>query len=428
MKKIYSMLLAACIATGASTQPIVGGDIRVILESITCVNKSWDGFVEFDGPGSEVFMNCGVVTRNPNSPYLRLFKQTYTGRSYGNTLPSAPTGRIKAGTASQQGGIDNGNSFTVNEQLFAVHLDPDGVFYFSPSLWEWDNPNETIRNRFNTQLLADLESISLMRTPSGFVTDADATDPNGNLTMLLANAYGLTIPPNSYPGILKPLINIQDNRPMGISAYEGAPLQFDPKIIVINAANANAIFNLTTPLTSQQPSSFKQIRKYTMRFAENTYGISTSNGEYIAVFRIEFAPAYPDNPALPEPGFIKKVPVTNSTIDRPINRSIGQPVNTTMKNLFIGTWSGTRTNETGLYPEAISFQLTSNNELLMIHAPTGTVVVRGTYTTSGTSISGSMKYLSSGDIYSFTGSFDSNTQKMNCTLGSGQGKWEVTKK
>jgi hypothetical protein len=69
----------------------------------------------------------------------------------------------------------------------------------------------------------------------------------------------------------------------------------------------------------------------------------------------------------------------------------------------------------------------------MTVASTGAVAVRGTYTTSGTSISGSYKQLSSGETYSFTGSFDSNSQKMICTIGAGgsvtgQGKWEVTKK
>src|SRR4051812_9803269 len=188
MKKIYSLLIASFIAFTTFAQTVVGGDIHVILESITCINKSYDGVIEFDGPGSELFMNCGVLVRNPTSPLMRVYKSVYTGKSYGYALPNAPAGRIKAGTASVDGGIDNGNSFTVNEHLLAVHLDADGVFYFSPSLWEWDNNNETIRNNFNNQLLADLESVSLKPIPSGFTTDADARDPAGNLTMLLANA------------------------------------------------------------------------------------------------------------------------------------------------------------------------------------------------------------------------------------------------
>jgi hypothetical protein len=435
MKKIIIILCILVISKDALSQPIVGGDIRVVLESITCVNKSWDSFVELDGPGSEVFINCGVFVRNPTSTRMRIFKQAFTGNSYGNTLPNAPARRVRAGTASQQGGIENGNSFSAEEQLFAVHLDADGVFYFSPSLWEWDNGNETIRNRFNTQLLADLESVSLMPIPYNFNDDNVAPDPNGNVYMPLSNAFGLSIPPNSYPGILKPLINTQDNRPMGMYAYAGVPIQFDPRIIVIKASNANKIFNLTSPPTSQQPSSFKPIRRYSVTFSENTYGVATSNGEYRAVFRIEFAPAYPDNPTTPpQPSqnqgkTLKTTPVINRTLDRPVNMTTKM----TTKVIFTGNWSGNQTNDYGQYPQAISFQLTGSNEFLMTVPSTGAVAVRGTYITSGNSISGSYKQLSSGETFSFTGSFDSNTQKMICTIGSGtsvtgQGKWEVIKK
>lgn len=107
--------------------------------------------------------------------------------------------------------------------------------------------------------------------------------------------------------------------------------------------------------------------------------------------------------------------------------SSGTRINTaTGTGSVAGNWSGTQTNDYGQYPQAINFQLTTTGEFIMGQA------AKGTYTLSNNSINGSYKMMSSGEVISFTGSYDPATQKLNCTLGLGtktteQGKWVVTK-
>ena len=98
----------------------------------------------------------------------------------------------------------------------------------------------------------------------------------------------------------------------------------------------------------------------------------------------------------------------------------------------IGNWSGIQTNDYGLYPQNIVFELTKNGGFLIKDA-NGVLAAKGSYTFSNNVLSGSYKQLSSGETFSFTGTFDPGIQKLSGTLGSGssvtgQGKWTATKK
>jgi hypothetical protein len=99
---------------------------------------------------------------------------------------------------------------------------------------------------------------------------------------------------------------------------------------------------------------------------------------------------------------------------------------------IIGKWSGTRTNDEGLHPGAVAFELTSNGEFIMADAVTGQVSSKGVYNYANNTITGSYKMFSSGETIAFAGSYDPFTKQMICTLGMGnpprgQGKWTVTK-
>ena len=98
----------------------------------------------------------------------------------------------------------------------------------------------------------------------------------------------------------------------------------------------------------------------------------------------------------------------------------------------VGYWSGIQTNDYGLYPQNIIFELTSNGEYL-IKDMNGVLAAKGTYTFSNNILTGSYKLFSSSETFSLTGTFDPGIQKLSGTLGSGtsvtgQGKWTVTKK
>ena len=121
--------------------------------------------------------------------------------------------------------------------------------------------------------------------------------------------------------------------------------------------------------------------------------------------------------------------IQTNVITRPV-KVIGGAINSALIFSISGAWAGTQTNN-GYIPN-IGFELTDNGEYL-IKDNNGLLAAKGTYTFSNNSINGTYKLLSSGETYSFTGTFDPVTQKLNCTLGispstTGQGIWVVTKK
>ena len=242
MKIIH--IAAMGLFTAASAVAQHGGSLVVEIKSVTCQNKSWDGVVEFDGPGNEIFVSGAFYKRNPNSKSSKTQKGVLTTATFGST--AGHNERRQAGTASPTGGVDNTNVIPFNETITSVQLDPDGFVLLSPTLWERDDNNETIYDRYKNQVLADLESASLMPFPK-MSNLGEPGNPFAGKIYYYGNGYRVTIPPISYPSIFNSLVNpnVQGNRPMGIVKYDGQTLDFDPAIILIEAKNLWAIYNQT---------------------------------------------------------------------------------------------------------------------------------------------------------------------------------------
>ncbi|MGB3005232.1 MAG: hypothetical protein WBC06_01900 [Chitinophagaceae bacterium] len=164
-----------------------------------------------------------------------------------------------------------------------------------------------------------------------------------------------------------------------------------------------------------------------MIFTEETYKIATSNGSYSLKLKIEFTP---DTQSSSSNGLISPPTRNITTIKKDLPLKNQNLINTNL--VVAGNWVGIQTNNEGLYPQNIVFELTNNGEYLIKDAK-GVLAAKGNYTFSGNVLSGSYKLFSSSETFSFNGTFDANTQKITGTLGSGtavtgQGKWAATKK
>ncbi len=84
----------------------------------------------------------------------------------------------------------------------------------------------------------------------------------------------------------------------------------------------------------------------------------------------------------------------------------------------VGTWTGTQTNDAGLYPQAFGFQLTEKAELIMT-GTNGVVAAKGTYTFSNNAFNANYLQLSSNERFTITGYYDAGKQQLVCTQGSG---------
>lgn len=428
MKKYFIIFLAIQFSISCFSQTPAPGQLKISIESFKCINQSWDGLIEFDGHGNEVFIDYGYRVYNPSNPGAMK-----PGAGFTTVYGSTGNGRIKAGTANAIGGIANGDEVMVNTLVLNEHVDADNLIIFSPSVWEWDNSNNDRLNLFNQQLAADLNWV--MAQPYPFLNASiNSNDPYNGRFIKIGDKYSSYWPILKYNTILKPLVNVQDNRPVGAETgpFNGENLAlYNPALLILDTKVLMAVYNYNKSIAAinhpERGSLLSDVVEIV--FTENTYAIVTSNGSYSLKLRIEFTP---DAPALaPSPKWSLAPTKTVNTIKQDLPMRNIKAANTAF--FVSGTWSGTQTNDYGLYPQAVSFQLTNTGEFIMANTQTGTVDAKGTYTFSNNIINGTYKLLSSGETISFTGTFDANTQKLNCSLGAGtvtngQGKWIVSKK
>ena len=426
MKKYYFFFFAIQLCVNGFSQTPTSGQLKIIIESFKCLNQSWDGFVEFDGHGNEVFINYGYRVYNPSNP-----SSMKPGAGFTSVYGSAGNGRIQAGTASAIGGIANGNVVMVNTPVLNERVEADNLILFSPSVWEWDNSNNNTLNLYNQQLATDLNWV--MGQPYPFLnTTNDRNNPyNGRFTYI-GQMYRDYRPIVKYSTILNPLINVQNNRPVGagLGLFNGEKFAiYNPAVLILDAKVLMEVYSHNKwvseiPLTIRdRPSRVSELVE--MVFTENTYAIVTSNGSYSLKLKIEFTPDAPAPAPASPPKWSVTAPAKTIKMASP-------GANFPRIPFFVnGTWSGTQTNDSGLYPQAISFQLTNTGEFIMADQ-SGTVAAKGSYSIVGNIFSGSFKQFSDSSTYSFSGTYDGNTQIISGSLGSdtattGQGKWTVTK-
>ncbi|MDP3360112.1 MAG: hypothetical protein Q8S41_12280 [Lutibacter sp.] len=440
MKKVFITVISLLSAGAIAAQH--GGSLIIEVTSITCQNKSYDGVVEFDGLGNEVFVSGSFHTRNPKSNNLRSHTGVTETPTFGST--AGHNERTQAGTASPSGGINNGNTFSVNKVIMSTQLDGDGYTIFSPSLWERDDNNEIIYNKFKNQLAADLASAALMPFPN--FGGSNPADPFDGKIFFYGNGYNVSIPPNSYPSILSPLINIQGNRPIGITIFAGNPLMFDPKIILLEARILWAVYN-QTPVNHPYPNTaypFKTIKELSIVCGENTYAIESSNGRYTVNIAIKFAPEADDiaaaNTAAQNPPVKQQMVnvariknIGNKTI-RPIKGAPAQAPAYTMSNEMMYTeWKGLM----GIYGEPNKggpFFFKVNNNAFWLQDANGNSIASGGFRIENNNFIASYSY-PNGDTYNIisTGYNPANGELTGTWSGTGanankNGNWMAYKK
>ena len=419
MQKYLFILLALLCLKGFSQTP-TAGQLKITLASFKCINKSWDGVVEFDGHGNEVFISYAYRIYNPAAP-----GSAKPGAGYTPVYGSTGDGRVRAGTANAIGGIDNGNEIQVNSVIVNERIGADQVILLSPSLWEWDNFNNGDWDMFNRQLGDDLNWVMLQSYPFANV-NITYNDPfNGRFTKM-TDRYNAYFPITKY-NFLKKLVNVQDNRPVGIKAgpFNGETLAlYNPALLVLDTRALVTFYNHNKSVSEStyrdRPSYISSFLEYT--FTEETYGIATSNGSYVLKLKIEFTP---DQQAAPAP---TASPVTPKYTKQPVVNTLStQSVNIPAVNVT-GRWTGTYGMGESADPDFYSFQLNADGSM-QVYSQRGGVNGNGTYTFTNNVITGTYTY-TNGSMFSFTGTAIGNN--MSGTWGSarnvsGGGKWKMNK-
>jgi hypothetical protein len=349
-------------------------------------------------------------------------------------------GMTKAGTQTPDlGGITNGDVVNIFKPILDEHIDAEDIVIIAPNVWEWDDPDKTRINAFNAKLDEDLDWAVTQQYPfsNTEVRHFDMLSQIQKRVFLIYNKYTRYGMAFKYENIFEPKganVNAVGNRVIGLGSgtWEGnSRILFPPTIVALDTRilNGLSINNINSGITgtshAQKESQTTRIDGVTVTYKEETFSVANNNGIYSVFLRIEFTP--------------DKEPATTSSA------LSGQPTKTTIKNVpargninisnstlaVAGRWTGTLTNDYGLYPQNFVFELTTNNEFLM-KDNNGTLVAKGNYSFANNLITGNYKQFSNSETYSFTGNLDAATQKMTCTQGSGssttgQGKWIFAK-
>ena len=431
MKLIITTIFCIFISAKNFGQPtLTAGRLKISIENIKCINKSWDGVIEFDGHGNEISVNFSYRIYSPSNPNA-------VRKGVGGTpiFGSNINGMTRAGTQTPDlGGITNGDVVNISKLIMDDHINADEYIIIAPTVWEWDSPENNTFNNFNAQLETDLTWATNQTYP--FSNSAVSySDPFAGRVVKIFDVYhyGAAIKyHNTFKNILCPL-NAQGNRAIGIigAVVNPCTVIYPPTLLVLDTRVLSALAsnNYSASQTSAgHPDRPDYITGLDIPFVENTYAIETSNGNYSLRLKIEFIRDITTE-TTPTITKTKTLPVKNNTI-KTENTVISERRNNSVVPVT-GIWAGTQTNDYGLSPENIGFELTGNSEFLM-KDNVGTVAAKGTYTFSNNIINISFKSLSSGDTNSLTGTFDPGTQKLSCTLGmspstTGQGRWVVTK-
>lgn len=432
MKPFLVIILFTSFYLKSLSQPSpAAGRLKITIESARCINKSWDGLVEFDGHGNEISVAYSYRIYNPANP-----GGARSGADGTVIYGSNVNGMTRAGTQTPDlGGINNGDIVPIGKTLMDEHINADDYIIIAPTVWEWDGPEKNTINSFNSQLETDLNWV--INQPFPFAnTPASYSNPFGGRVIKIFDkySYGQAL---KYHNILKNIFcpgNTQGNRVIGVwsgTFNNECLVTYPPTLLLLDTRILNGLYiNNRSSTNTGTSHAEKESKTYfidgvNITFTENTYAIQTSNGSYSVFFRIEFTP---DASATSTNGLISTPAKNISTIkkDMPL-RNIN--INNTLLPV-VGNWSGTQTTDSGLFPQAISFQLSSAGEFIMADQ-SGVVGAKGNYTFSNNNFSGSYKQFSDGSTYSFIGTYDPNTQNITCSLGSattGQGKWIVKKK
>lgn len=435
MKKYISLpgLLLFAIYSFSQTP----GQLKITIESFKCINKSWDGLVEFDGHGNEVSVAYSYRIYSPSN--INAARKGADGTViYGSNV----NGMTRGGTQTPDlGGITNGDVVPVYKPMLDEHINADEYIVIAPTVWEWDGPEKNTINKFNAQLETDLNWV--MTQPYPF-TNSPLTysDPfNGRVFKIYDKySYGQAL---KYHSIFKPIfcpLNTQGNKVIGINAgtfnneclvvYPPTLLVLDTKLLYGLYINNHNAGNTGTSHAAKEAAT-DNINGVTINFKENTYAIETSNGSYSVTLGITFTPDQQPatNSAAPK---LTKQPFQNSIATQSAITKNLAPAAYSMNTDFLnGVWKGVLTSNADTKNPPFLFKI-NNNAFWLLNA-NGASLASGGYKIENNNFSATYFY-PNGENYSVhTVNYNPATKELSGTwTGNGanaakKGNWTAIK-
>lgn len=412
--KMNCLLLAIFFSFSLKAQNYMVDLSEVRLD---CIKQIPDDLLDMDGEGNELFIQNFLVVLDTN----------------GNIR------QRMVNAALNLKNVKTDASVSVGKTLFGKYpLQKDDILIIIPVLWEEDRAGANVITSFNSnmntcidllipqlvtmhrQFRANLRQRESQLAPGDHISPLEYDRLAESLIKLSwHNFSGLP----SFKTLLDPVYFWGGTRPVGMNSSK----EFVPQIITYSYYQLVDYWFLSD-LANGYTTGFGK----TCRFEETGTDYPGHFSLTLIGNRTLAAPAPPP----PPPANTRKItsPVKIKEVNREIstNKPAYANVIKTFGNFnLVGIWTGTQTDGQGLSPMTFQFELTDQNGFLMKDV-NGVLAAQGTYNFSNNVFSGSYRQFSTGETFSFTGTYDPATKKLTGTIGVGssttnQGKWEVTK-
>lgn len=210
---------------------------EVTLEGFTVNNQTWDHALNVDGWGDEVYVNTDVrVIDQAGAVLVRSEKSTAV---MGDT--NGFSARVRAGSASQNGGLRTGDSFPVDPPyqrqeglqlnrpptlLWAGNLSDSEAVTITPVIWEWDGGGDLF-NSWGQSLVTNGPAIAA--AIANVIALFNGAPPVAGNAIQSSLSTGL--PPLFR--LLQDIIGVARDRPIGM-VRENGNFVFRPQSVVMN--------------------------------------------------------------------------------------------------------------------------------------------------------------------------------------------------
>lgn len=403
--------------------PPRSGWLKVSIENVKCINKSYDGVVEFDGHGNEISVTYSYRIYKASNPSAA--KRGADGTViYGSNV----NGMTRAGTQTPDlGGITKGDVVNIFKPIINERIDADDIVIIAPNVWEWDNPQKTRLTAYNGQLDIDLDW--MVKQPYVFenvpVTYGYFPPQIESRVFKIFDKYKKYGEAFKYEGAFPPAtVREQQNQVIGLSTgswFGQFRMGYCPPVVVLDTRILMGLVNHNSNANSlNRESQTTRVDGVSIIFKDKLYS-DELDGHYSVFLRIEFTPDK-DDP-------ITKLPIQpQNAIINTVPKSSGGNLNTNGL-LITGVWKGTYGYGSSNTPNYFSFQFNTDGTMLVLDA-SGRSMGSGTYSFLNNKLNGSFKYNGNNNAFTISATLNGNqlegTWNLNTTQ-NGNGRWVMTK-
>ncbi len=220
---------------------------RVTLEGARVHTQTWDHALNVDGWADEIYSVCSVKVVEQPGRVLR--EDTTRSKTMGDV--NGFRDRIKAGSATRNGGIQRGDDIPYPDPwvrksdisgdkfpmvVFEGDLTPERAVTLIPSIWEWDGGDD-IFNSWGSVIAANsgaivAATVNIISAIKGKPSKELGDFLKSNLDMGLQSLF-LTL--QTFTGQAK-------DRPIGMSK-DGSKYAFSPPVLIVTSEVAEYVLN-----------------------------------------------------------------------------------------------------------------------------------------------------------------------------------------